>query len=242
GPWTSLSIQEDFLRLVRPPYSYSALIAMAIQSAPEQRLTLSQIYRYVADSFPFYSRNQAGWQNSIRHNLSLNDCFRKVSRHESDPGESRGSYVPVWTLMCFSYLPVWILMCFSHKCDFEKRRIKVKIILYVPPPPPPPPPPLPPPPPPPPPPLPLPPPLRPPPPPPPPLPPPPPPPLPPPPPPPPPLPLPPPLRPPPPPPPPLPPPPPPPPLPPPLPPPPPPLPPPLPLCRKRKLLDSGHKL
>lgn len=76
----------------KPPHSYAELIAFAIKSVKVEpkRMTLAEIYKYIVDKFPYYRTAGTGWKNSIRHNLSLNRMFLKISREKDDPG--KGSY------------------------------------------------------------------------------------------------------------------------------------------------------
>jgi len=76
----------------KPKMSYAQLICEAILHSKDNQLTLSEIYSEIHRRHPYYLLENRNWQNSIRHNLTLNKCFVKVPRSSN---EGRGSY---WTM------------------------------------------------------------------------------------------------------------------------------------------------
>ncbi|XP_015789770.1 forkhead box protein F1-B-like [Tetranychus urticae] len=80
-------------KMDKPPLSYICLIVMAIQNSDNKRATLAEIYQYLQSKFACFRGDYKGWKNSIRHNLSLNECFVKLPKNIGKPG--KGHY---WTI------------------------------------------------------------------------------------------------------------------------------------------------
>lgn len=86
--------RQTYTRRIRPPYTYTELISQAIMASSERALTLRQIVSCLENRYPCFRGPYRGWRNSIRHNLSANECFRKVLRDSSKPN-GKDNY---WTM------------------------------------------------------------------------------------------------------------------------------------------------
>lgn len=82
NPTNQQNVAYDALlhRKHKPPYSFSCLIFMAIEASPMKCLPVKGIYDWIVQTFPYFHSAPTGWRNSVRHNLSLNKCFKKVDR------------------------------------------------------------------------------------------------------------------------------------------------------------------
>lgn len=80
-------LSRDENKNVKPPHSYATMITQAILSTREGVISLADIYKYISSNYAYYRFAKSGWQNSIRHNLSLNKAFEKVPRRPNEPGK-----------------------------------------------------------------------------------------------------------------------------------------------------------
>lgn len=80
-------LSRDDAKDIKPPYSYATMITQAILSNPEGVMSLAEIYAWISSHYAYYKYSKTGWQNSIRHNLSLNKAFEKVPRRPNEPGK-----------------------------------------------------------------------------------------------------------------------------------------------------------
>lgn len=85
---------KRYRRYAKPPYSYVSLITLSILSSREKKLRLSQILKRISEMFPFFNGAYQGWRDSVRHNLSQNECFVKVLKNPYRP-TAKGNF---WTV------------------------------------------------------------------------------------------------------------------------------------------------
>nr|XP_015220831.1 PREDICTED: forkhead box protein E3-like [Lepisosteus oculatus] len=97
----------------KPGQSYIALISTAILASRDKKLLLCDIYQWIMDNYPYFKSKDKNWRNSVRHNLSLNECFVKAGRSDS----GKGHY---WAIHPANYQD------FS-KGDYHRRRARRRI-------------------------------------------------------------------------------------------------------------------
>ncbi|XP_078062949.1 forkhead box protein N2-like [Mustelus asterias] len=88
SPSHTLQLPQD---ISRPPYPFNCLIFMAIEGSPSRCLPLKEIYQWILQNYPYFQRAPLGWRNAVRHNLSLNSCFRRV-QDDGREAVGKGSY------------------------------------------------------------------------------------------------------------------------------------------------------
>lgn len=106
-----LSVKSDIPLQHKIPMTFKAIISLAILSSPIKKATLGEIYQFIEDAFPEFTKSRAGWKNTVRHNLSIHVCF--VKGELAPPGKS-----------CYWQIHKDYAESFSRG-DFSRRQVKV---------------------------------------------------------------------------------------------------------------------
>ena len=87
-------LESNPMHAFKPKLSYKKLISMAIKDSHYKMLKLTDIYAWILARYPGFNSNRTGFQNSVRHNLSLNKVFIKVNL----PGVANNGKGNYWTI------------------------------------------------------------------------------------------------------------------------------------------------
>lgn len=81
-----IDYSQDSAKDLKPPYSYATMIAQAIFSSEEEKLTLSSIYQWIMEKYAFYRHSQSGWQvRSDTLHINLDVYIHLTVSAELDP-------------------------------------------------------------------------------------------------------------------------------------------------------------
>ena len=94
------------------PLSYIEVIAYAILRSPQKRVTLSEIYNFIQNNYPSFTEHRIRWKNTVRHNLSLHECFQRGEIAMDKAG-------------CYWHIHPSFLEAFSRG-DFSRRKLMPK--------------------------------------------------------------------------------------------------------------------
>jgi hypothetical protein len=57
------------------------MIQEAINSTPSRQMSLAGIYGYISNTWPYFDMTASNsWQNTVRHNLSVNHQFQRIPK------------------------------------------------------------------------------------------------------------------------------------------------------------------